>query len=147
MFETTVEWKLYRDDRGYPRKTRSGHYRFDLVFKLKNGTPFASIIGLRLDYDRRRILPVQVQSPAGKAMFTVAEVAPECHQRVTDELCSAIAETFGWKDEAPYVPVKSHKVGCREFHLYKAEDCPCQKPNWEVPPIPGQSQNLPSSGT
>ena len=135
MVKVKVEWKLYRDERGLPRKTRSGHYRFDLVIKQENGTPFASIIGLRLDYDRRRILPVQLTPINSKTTLTVAEIAPESHQLVVDDICSAIAEAFGWKDEAPMVIGKSHKIGCREFHLYKADNCPCQQPNWAVPSL------------
>ena len=80
--------KLYRDDKGKLKRTRSGHYRFDLVTINEDGTPHSSVLGFRLDYDRQRILPITV--PRGTTVYTVAEIAPESHRELTLKLCDII---------------------------------------------------------
>lgn len=90
MAETSTLLKLYRDENGRLRKTKSGHYRFDLITQSRDGIPYSSVMGFRLDYERKRILPITIQR--GASVYVVAEIAPESHAATVAKLCEVIEE-------------------------------------------------------
>jgi hypothetical protein len=79
-----------RDAQGRLRRTNSGHYRFDLYQTREDGQPYFSVVGLRFDADRRRVLPVTIVR--GSAPYTVAEVAPESHAEMAQAMLDIIEE-------------------------------------------------------
>ena len=90
MAKTITVMNLYRDDKGKLRKTKSGHYRFDLITTNEDGSPHSSVLGYRLDYERRRILPIT--TPRGSSLYIIAEIAPEEHGPMVTRLCKAIED-------------------------------------------------------
>ena len=90
MPELTYTANLYRDDRGRLRLTSSGHYRFDLMFRFPDGTPFYTIRGIRLDLKGKRILPVTI--PSGNGVYVVGDLAPGQHDQLVKDISAHILE-------------------------------------------------------
>lgn len=75
---------FYRDDKGRLRKTRSGHYRFDIRLSRENGKAYATINGFRFDYPQKKIISPTLMTQKG--IFVVAEVAPHEHDNLADQV-------------------------------------------------------------
>lgn len=94
MAEIESEIFFYRDDKDRLRRTKSGHYRFDMILRRPDGQPYFAVRGLRFDLAQKRILPVTVPAPKGGVSFTVAEVAPEEHANLANWLTEAIEQAL-----------------------------------------------------
>lgn len=75
---------FYRDANGKLKKTRTGHYRFDIKLTREDGRAYMTITGFRYDYAQKRILSPTLMT--GRGNFTIAEVSPGEHDNLAAQL-------------------------------------------------------------
>lgn len=79
---------FYRDVNNRLRKTRTGHYRFDVRLAREDGRAYMTITGFRYDYAQKRILSPTLMTARGA--FTIAEVAPGEHDNLAEQIHKSI---------------------------------------------------------